>query len=164
MNAFQRAYIAGLLDGDGCIMLQLHHRDDFRFWFRPKTVVILYQESRHHDDILYLKSIIGAGYVYRRNDHMTEYRLEGHKQVKELLCKLQPYVLFKKEQVKYMLEAIAILIKKNYSLEEFLKVCDYSDLIAKHNYSNSTRKYTANYIREELSMKGLIPVTTGFPV
>lgn len=163
MNAFQRAYIAGLLDGDGCIMLQLHERGKYRFLFRPKTVVILYQESRHHEDILYLKSLIGCGYVYRRNDHMTEYRLEGHARVRELLRKLQPYVLFKKEQVAYMLKAIAILKKKHYTLDEFLKVCEYSDLISGNNYSTTTRKFTAQYVREELQKKGLIPVTTGSP-
>ncbi len=161
MKTSQRAYIAGLLDGDGCIMLQLHERHDFRFLFRPKTIVILYQDSRHHDDILFLQSLIGGGYVYKRNDHITEFRLEGHEKVRELLLKLQPYVLFKHKQVEYMLEAIKILQKKKYQVFEFLRVCELSDLIAQQNYSSKHRKYTASYIRQRLHENGLIPVTTG---
>ena len=161
MKTSQRAYIAGLLDGDGCIMLQLRQRSDFRFLFRPKTVVILYQESRHHEDIQYIQSMIGAGYVYKRNDHMSEYRLEGHKQVKDLLVKLKPHVLFKQKQLEFMLKAITILQKRKYSLDDFLRVCNLSDLIARQNYSTSARKYSASYVRSRLQDKGLVPVTTG---
>jgi hypothetical protein len=41
----QKAYLAGLLDGDGSIMLQLRPRLGMKFLFRVKAVVIIYQDS-----------------------------------------------------------------------------------------------------------------------
>lgn len=162
MNVFQRAYLAGFLDGDGSIILQLRKRDEFRFKFRPKTLVILYQNSKYVDRLHEFKRWIGAGYVYIRNDRISELRIEGHARVKEFLTKTRKYILFKNEQVDYMLEAIRLLSQKRYDVWDFLKVCELGDKISACNYSTS-RKYTAEYVKSVLKKQKLIPVTTGSP-
>jgi hypothetical protein len=42
MHAHQKAYIAGLLDGDGSIMLQFKKMSGMKFLFRVKTTIVIY--------------------------------------------------------------------------------------------------------------------------
>ncbi len=106
------AYIAGFLDGDGSIMLQLHRRKAGKETFRVKTVICFYQDSRHIDKIEWIKGILGCGYVYTRRDHICELRIEGFQRVFEVLNSLKPYLRFKKEQVNLMLNIIPKLQQK----------------------------------------------------
>lgn len=106
------------------------------------------------------RELIGAGYVYQRNDHIVELRIEGFSQVYSLLSQLKPYICFKSNQVDLILQAIKIL-KKKYSLEEFLQVCQLADEISQASYTSKLRKYTAEYVLSVLRQHGMFPVTTG---
>ncbi|MBI2009877.1 MAG: LAGLIDADG family homing endonuclease [Candidatus Chisholmbacteria bacterium] len=163
MTSNQRAYLAGLLDGDGSIMLQLKPREGMRYLFRVKTAVVLYQDSRYMETLKKFRTLIGAGYVYRRNDHMSELRIEGFTQVKRFLQLIQPYVQFKHNQVTLLLAALNIAQRKKYTIDEFLEICKMADAIATTNYRSSQRKYTAAYVRQILEDHNLVPVTTGSP-
>lgn len=161
MTLQECAYLAGLLDADGSIMLQFRKRNGMKFLFRIKTVVVFYQDAKKISVLHDLKQIIGCGYVYLRNDNMCELRIEGHSAVTEILSQLQPHIRFKHKQVAWMLEAVGILRKRKYSLIDFLKVSELSDQIAAANYHSSRRIHTAKYIASVLQKAGLIPVTTG---
>lgn len=161
MTSQQRAYLAGLLDADGSMLIQLRPRKEMRFLFRPKTTVIFYQHSKNHAIMEDLQQIIQAGYVYKRNDQMSELRVEGHQRTQELLTKLHKYLRFKSYRAELMLQALKILLKRKYSLDEFLQVCELSDQISACNYTSGKRKYTSQYVRQVLHDHGLIPVTTG---
>ena len=104
----ERAYIAGFLDGDGSIMLQLKKRSDTKFGFRFMATICLYQDSRHEAPLIWIQSIFGAGYVFRRNDSITELRINGFSTVYRILSELEPYVQFKKIQLSMMLRACKI--------------------------------------------------------
>jgi hypothetical protein len=160
MTKEQKAYLAGLIDGDGSIILQLRKREGMRFLFRVKAVIIIYQDVKCYNETKKLHEIIGYGYMYERNDRINEIRVEGFDKVKDLLEKIQPYLRFKKLQAKHMLEALQIVSNKKYSIDDFIKVCEISDLISKCNYSSKNRKYTKEYVVNELRKSGLVPVTT----
>jgi hypothetical protein len=162
MTSQQRAYLSGLLDGDGSIIIQLKPRDDMKYRFRVKSVVIIYQDSKYHSRLVELRGLIGAGYVYRRNDRISELRVEGHMQVASLIVKLLPYLRFKHVQATLMLEALS-LIRRKYSVDEFLSVCRIADEISANSYASKRRKYTAYYVEQVLHSHNLIPVTTGSP-
>lgn len=49
MDAYTRAYIAGLIDGDASIMLQLKPRQHSSFGFRVKTTLVIYQDSKNDE-------------------------------------------------------------------------------------------------------------------
>ena len=157
----QCAYLAGLLDGDGSIMLQIRPRQGMKFLFRVKTVVVIYQDTKQKDIVEQLWKLIGAGYFYHRNDHISEIRIEGFKQVKLFLTLLKPYLLLKKKQADLMLRAISLAEKKGYSIQDFLQICAISDEISACNYSSKKRKYTSTFIISELKKHNLFPVTTG---
>lgn len=163
MKTSDKAYLAGLLDGDGSIMLQLKPRKKVKFLFRVKAVVILYQDARYIEQLRLFQKLIGAGYVYQRNDHIAELRVEGFTQVYLFLSVVKPFIHFKSAQVKLMLQALKILRQKQYSLSEFLFVCQLADEISRANYTSKLRKYTAAHVAAVLRQHGLFPVTTGFP-
>ena len=75
------AYIAGFLDGDGSIMLQLHRRESGKEIFRIKTVICFYQNVRYRSEIEWIREVLNSGYVYNRNDGICELRIEGYQRV-----------------------------------------------------------------------------------
>ena len=56
-----------------------------------------------------MKEVLGIGYISRRNDGMTELRINGYERVYNILQKLYPYLRFKKEQVRQIFCALEIL-------------------------------------------------------
>jgi len=162
MTIRDKAYLAGFLDADGSIIIQLRHRSSFKYRFRVKITTVFYQDSRYHHLLKDFKTSIQAGYLYYRNDRMSKLRIEGFKQNKKLLSSLHPYARFKKPQIEIVLKAISILEKK-YSLSEFLEVCKLSDEVSRLNYSSKRRIYTSQFVIQELKKLKIIPVTTGSP-
>lgn len=163
MTAQQKAYLAGLIDGDGSLLIQLRRREGMKYLFRVKTTIVIYQDAQLKAEVEKLWKMIGAGYLYVRNDHIAEIRIEGFTQVERLLLQLYPYLRFKKQQAWCITQATKILRKKGgYSLKDFLMVCDYADQISSSNYTSRLRIYSGSYIRTELQKNNLLPVTTGF--
>jgi len=157
MTDQEKAYIAGFLDGDGSIMLQLKPRKLVSYGFRVKTTLCFYQDTRHKRGLSWIRDRLGIGYLSQRKDGITELRIEGHKTVKSVLNELSPFIIFKKKQVEIILKAISIM-EKNPNPKEFLKVCKLSDNISTINYATVRKKYNYIFVRERFVEKGLIPL------
>ena len=99
------AYIAGFLDGDGSLMFQLKRRGDSTRGVRFMATICLYQDSRHEKPLEWIRTRLGCGYVSRRNDGMTELRINGFSQVRECLETLLPHLRFKKIQASLLIKA-----------------------------------------------------------
>lgn len=56
-----------------------------------------------------MQQVLGIGYISRRNDGMTELRINGFQQVQGILLDLLPYLRFKKQQALIMLTATKLL-------------------------------------------------------
>jgi hypothetical protein len=106
------AYIAGFLDGDGSVMLQVKKRKDGRLKARFMATICFYQDTRHEKTLYWIRNILAIGYITRRNDGMTELRINGYQQVKDILRALLPYIRFKKAQVRSLLLACEILCQE----------------------------------------------------
>ena len=152
----KRAYIAGFLDGDGSLMLQLKKRKDGIFKFRFMATICFYQDTRHEKDLLWIQEVLKIGYVSRRRDGMTELRINGFKRVRDILIKLSPFIRFKKLQAHALLKACEILSNTKFKMltkQKLLKLVDYVLVIHKQNYVTKTKK-----TREELlQILGLTP-------
>ena len=153
------AYIAGFLDGDGSLMLQLKTRHDTTTKWRFVCTICFYQDSRHDQTLLWIQSVLRIGYVSRRNDGMTELRINGFKQVENILSDLEPFIRLKHSQTHVMLAAIKILSNtKNSRLssKQIVTLIDYIIEIQSYNYATRKRKS-----REELLLIcGIDPVST----
>ena len=123
------AYIAGFLDGDGSLMLQIKKRADGKSKIRFMTTICFYQDTRHEKDLLWIRKILNIGYISRRNDGMTELRINGYSQVRDILYKIAPYIRFKRIQCKMLSKACKILSGKKYSKLSKLEISKLVDCI-----------------------------------
>ncbi len=149
------AYVAGFLDGDGSVVLQLKPRSDYRYGFQIKATVSFFQRD---DEILrWLYRHIGEGRLRRRNDGLWEYDIEGLAPVRRFLQKVRPYVVAKRQQVEQALHLLdAMLAVPKPSPEQFVQWAQQVESYQALNYSKK-RKYTAQDVERFLRSKGLLP-------
>ena len=147
--SIDNAYIAGFLDGDGSIMLQVKKRSDTKRGFRFMATICFYQDSRHDKPLLWIRQRIGVGYISKRNDGMTELRINGFERVREFLSDLRPYVRFKRLQVEAMITACKILEKgvNLLSNEELMSLVGLILLIQRENYVTRHKKTEDDLLR-----------------
>ncbi|OGM73831.1 hypothetical protein A2382_02365 [Candidatus Woesebacteria bacterium RIFOXYB1_FULL_38_16] len=156
MTSQQRAYLAGFLDCDGSIMLQLRARNDVRFKYRVKTTICFYQKTKHKLVLEELKNIIGFGYVYDRSDGMTELRIEGHARVKSVLTKLRRYLKIKYLQANLMLKAVKYQETNIKTPEGLLQISKIADKISSLNNAPRQRKNHYSSVKADLISHGLM--------
>ncbi|MCX6791682.1 MAG: hypothetical protein NT149_01440, partial [Candidatus Gottesmanbacteria bacterium] len=63
-----KAYIAGFLDGDGSIFLQLVRRKDYIFGYQVRASVVFYQKTSQKKILRWLIHKLRCGYLRDRND------------------------------------------------------------------------------------------------
>ena len=139
----KRAYIAGFLDGDGSLMLQLKKRKDGILKFRFMATICFYQDTRHEKNLYWIKEVLKIGYISRRRDGMTELRINGFKQVRNILMELTPFIRFKKLQAHALIKACEILSTTKFKMltkQKLTKLVDYVLVIHKQNYVTKKKK------------------------
>ena len=144
------SYIAGFLDGDGSLMLQIKKRKDCKLKRRFMCTICFYQDSRREKSLNWIKKILGIGYISRRNDGMTELRINGFKQTKEILENLMPFIRFKKKQAEALHKAANLLNQKETRLldkKDLLKLVDLIMTIQKNNYVTRKKKTKADILK-----------------
>ena len=105
--------------------------------------ICFYQDSRHEKSLYWIKKILGIGYISHRNDGMTELRINGFKQTKEILGELMPFIRFKKEQAKALYGAASLLNQKDARLldnKDLRKLVNFIITIQKNNYITRKKK------------------------
>ena len=150
MKKVDLAYIAGFLDGDGSLMLQIKKRSDSKRAIRFMATICFYQDQRHEKDLHWIKEVLGIGYISRRNDGMTELRVNGFKQVRNILTKLTPFIRFKKLQTKALVKACEILSTTKFKMlnkQKLKKLVDYILVIHKENYVTKKKKTRGEFYK-----------------
>ena len=158
MSSEELAYVAGFLDGDGCVMAQLVRRKDYIYGYQIRTSIVFYQQQRNQEILQWLKSQLKLGYIRLRNDGMAEYTIVGLKEVKGVLKTLLPYLRLKKR----LSELVINLIDEHprrMTPEELVRLSRLVDETAKFTYSKK-RTNTSETIRAYLRSANLIPVET----
>ena len=148
------AYIAGFLDGDGSLMLQVKKRSDGKIGKRFMCTICFYQDSRHEETLYWIRKILGIGYVSRRNDGISELRINGYKQVYGILQKLLPFIRLKKRQAESLHKAATLLLAKKFQKldkKDFSNLVDWVISIQENNYVTK-RKRTRNELLEVLGL------------
>lgn len=150
------AYIAGFLDGDGSLMLQIKKRKDGKSKTRFMSTICFYQDTRHEKSLYWIQQSLKKGYLSRRNDGMSELRINGYTSVKDTLQLLKPYLKFKKVQSVALLQACTILSSKKYKLllrKQLIELVDLILVIQNENYVTKKKR-----TRDELfQILGLTP-------
>lgn len=162
MTTEELAYIAGFLDGDGCIMLQLIYRHDYKLGYQIRASIVFYQKTQYKDFLYWLKKKLKHGYVRERNDGISEYTIVGVAPVSEATRLLYPYLRLKKKQSKLALSVLSKMPGRGREMNPKL-LLDLSyevDKFADLNYSKR-RTNTSKKVKDFLQSKGLLnPVET----
>lgn len=143
------AYIAGFLDGDGSLMLQVKTRADTKRGVRFMATICFYQDTRHEKPLYWIRKRLGIGYIARRNDGMTELRINGFEQVRDILISLRPFIRFKAKQAQAMIDACTLLSEKfirELSKREVRRLVELTFAVRKENY-----KSRSTLTKEELN-------------
>jgi len=137
------AYIAGFLDGDGSLMLQIKKRADGKHKFRFMATICFYQDTRHEKDLFWIQKVLGIGYLSQRNDGMSELRINGYKTVQEILENLIEHIKFKKIQATSLLESCRILSSTKFNMldrKQLTKLVDLILVIQNENYVTKKKR------------------------
>ncbi len=134
------AYIAGFLDGDGSLMLQIKRRVDSVKGYRFMATICFYQDTRHEKHLFWIREVLGIGYISRRNDGMTELRINGFSSVSTILSELKPHVKFKSDQIKALIEACIVLNNRNLTKSQLRRVIDLIITVQNANYASVMKK------------------------
>jgi hypothetical protein len=149
----QLAYLAGFLEGDGCILAQLV-KGPYKYKYTVRISIVLYQKKDKHWFFIKLKDLIGVGNIRLRKDGMLEYSILGLNMVKKFLEMVYPYLILKKTLASLVFQIIKKL-NVVQSEADFLEVCQLVDKVAEHTYSKK-RKNTSLIVKNSL----ILPVET----
>ena len=147
------AYIAGFLDGDGSLMIQIKKRSDSKKGRRIMLTICFYQDTRHEKPLAWIRKMLNIGYLSRRNDGMTELRINGHAQIGDILSTLMPFIKFKKKQAMAMLDSVRLLRSGNMSERVIRKLVQNILIVQSENYATRKKRSEA----ELLSVFDLTP-------
>ena len=103
------------------------------------ATICFYQDTRHEKPLLWIRKQLGVGYVSRRNDGMTELRINGFAQVREILSELQTFIRFKEKQVRALTQACKVLEQKPIKMlskKELRQLVKFVFLIRNENYAS----------------------------
>jgi hypothetical protein len=163
MNRSTASYLAGFLDGDGSIHFQLVRQNEYRFGYYIRSSVSFSQATSSRHGLETIQRIVGGGYLRDRGTGMSDLVITSRPLLMKLLWAIEPFVIFKKQQV---LRALWLLpqIKRGVSAEEFLRLAREVDEFASLNHSKSKRIHAANVEQRLREMGLLAPVTTPSPL
>ncbi len=157
MTSEELSYIAGFLDGDRCVMLQLVYRDDYVLGYQIRASIVFYQKQQKRNFLEWLKGKLQYGYIRERNDGMCEYTIVGREPVSSLLKFLLPYLRLKKKQAEL---ALAVLDKmpgigNKINPKLLITLAEEVDKFAYLNYSKK-RTNTSSVVKDFLESRNLL--------
>jgi hypothetical protein len=111
-----RAYLAGLFDGEGCVNATFGtkrwttKKEKERIYLFPRIQFVI--SSKNNLLLELVRAMIGFGRVY--GEKMYDYRVTGRKQVLEIVDALLPFVKLKKTGLQLSKEAILFLLQREH--------------------------------------------------
>ena len=108
MNIPDRAYIAGIIDGEGCITLCSGKTVNDKETYRPMITV----ETTSYNLQQYLVKMTGQGAIRRvaqEGNHKDRYLwcLAGKTVIRDFLLEIEPYLIIKKKHAEVMLDFLS---------------------------------------------------------
>jgi len=142
----ERAYLAGLLDGDGAIMACIEKHSEKKFKFRVRIVIKITQKKK--SDLEWIKNTFKIGLI-KQNKSVVDWIVRDQQSAKSLLKLLIPFLRIKKKQAEIALKILDIRIDSRTTL---IKAAHLADSLSRFNVrSQNRRKNFASMIEEYFS-------------
>jgi hypothetical protein len=158
----QACYLAGFIDADGSIIVQIVSRKDYVLRFQLRVSVLIVQKMSRVHHLNDFQSQIGSGTVRNRGDGIAEFAIIGHKNVFNFLKQISPYLRNKQKQSNLVLricEQLNLTTTKTNpcdAAKKFLELCALADQVSALNDSSKARSTTAQTVEQQFKDLGLI--------
>ena len=120
----QLAYVAGLFDGEGCLVIGKYHvRSQVNWAYRGFFAIA----NTHVPTLQYVKSLIGGKIVEQGIGKKCYSLTLSANEIRNVLPELLPYLSIKKEQAEVMLKFLEKQASRNFGLipKEQLDFCEH---------------------------------------
>ncbi len=134
ISKVKRAYLAGLIDGDGAVMAYIERHDEKRFGFRVRMEIKVTQ--MHEKDVQWIKSLTGIGYV-RKNGRTYEWIVRDQRVIQWLIAMIAPFVRIKRQQINC---AKKILKYPVNTKNDLMIVARLADTLSSYNVRSKYRR------------------------
>ena len=134
----EKAYLAGFLDGDGSIYVQMKPNKTYKFGYQIAPYIVLFQSQKNRKNFEKLCAIIKLGYLRTRKDGILEYIIGRQEGIERFVKIVEPYVIMKKSQIA-LLKEILTLKKKVRTKKDFNKLAKLVDTFRELNYSKKRK-------------------------
>ncbi len=109
VNPTTLAYIAGFLDGDGCIKARIDKQPNNKFGWRTRIAVSFTQHTRNRHVLDWIYKQLGNGSIADYpSKNLSEYVITDSKFVERLLKGLRPFVVNKFKQLDLALQLLTL--------------------------------------------------------
>ncbi len=148
INQTALAYIAGFLDGDGCIKARIDKQPNNRFGLRTRIAVTFTQHIRNKHVLVWIYNQLKNGSVadYPKK-RLSEYYITDSKFIERLLRGLKPYVVNKHKQLDIALQLLALKDRFksetsfNKALSLAIAIRDLNNYPKKNSFSSPVTTY-----------------------
>lgn len=147
-------YIAGFLDADGSIYVQLKQNSTYKYKFQIAPSIVFYQKKTEKVGLPEIWKILNLGYLRYRKDGMVELIINDRKSIRKLLDETKPYLILKVEQAKLMIKILNKLEKVD-SAKDFYSLAVLIDQFRELNYSKK-RTVDSRMVYHHLKKLGLL--------
>lgn len=115
VKAIEKAYLAGIIDGEGCIKLYPH--------VKPPCQITIANNNKRMLFWVQEKLQCGSIYIHKlpvERKHKTQYqwRIAAREQIKKILNAVKPYLIIKKDQAERMIEYIRLKPYRGYRISD----------------------------------------------
>ena len=128
------SYIAGFLDADRSIYVQLKRNSTYKYDFQIAPSVVFYQKDNGEKGLPEIYEKINLGHLRYRNDGMVELIISDKKSIRLLLSNVMKFLLLKKKQAQLML-TILKRMEVIKTKRDFISVAELIDDYRNLNYS-----------------------------
>ena len=139
--SIKRAYLAGFLDGDGSIYVQLKPNTDYRFGYQVAPYIVFFQSAKDTEKFREIIDLIQMGHTRERSDGICEHIISRIDEIRTMLKLVKPFVILKRKQVALM-EQILDQKEKVKNQEDFRALAELIDAFRELNYSKKRKKRT----------------------
>ncbi|OGZ60516.1 MAG: hypothetical protein A2919_01160 [Candidatus Spechtbacteria bacterium RIFCSPLOWO2_01_FULL_43_12] len=141
LSSTDKAYLAGLLDGDGSIYVRAKPNSTYRYGFQIASYIVFFQSSKNKKDFAKIFSSLGLGIMRERKDGILEYTINRKDSIAILLEYIKPFLILKKKQAN-LLEIILERKERVENQKDFQKLLNLVDTFRNLNYSKKRKRHT----------------------
>src|SRR3989344_2706269 len=121
LSQADRAYLAGLIDGDGSVMARIEKHSEKKFGFRVRIALKITQ--CYQEDVNWLPKLTGLGRI-RPNRKAFEWIVLDQEGIRSLLTQISPSARIKHRQMKIACEILKLDLQNFSQLQKAAQLAD----------------------------------------